>query len=460
MNEDLLQQLKGLGHTLLHAPDASDVFETQPRLTCTYQSRNERFILKETGVDRQFAQTYFCRYTQLKVSLEQAAKKKWPTTNQSRVVGINNAASGEVYVCGILFKHMKLKPQALDKYLSKKVVEKELHGNKNRVSDDDFLFLEDDGARIELTGENLPVHQLVSGICLAVKGRKVEQGKFEVSDICYPGMAPQKHLSVKSKRKKKSIMLLSGLNFAQSGVASLVGLDLLAQYINGVTGNSADIPTNIVRIVICGGLVGKNEELATSDPNSKSQIRALQPLQYADQYLQELARGIPVDIMPGQYDPATFFMPQQCLHKCLFPKAGGHQNLNRVTNPYDFGIGKVRILGTSGQNLNDVILHSDHDNRLHVMESFLMCRHIAPTCPDTLTCFPFNMIDPFVLEETPHILFAGNQSSFRTKLIQENGVSTRIICVPDFSVTSEAVIVSLHDLEAEAISFKTCFNDA
>jgi len=83
--------------------------------------------------------------------------------SESRVVGINNAASEEVYVCGILFKQMKLKPQALDKYLSKKVVEKELQENRSRISDDDFLFLEDNGARIELTGEQIPVHKLVSG---------------------------------------------------------------------------------------------------------------------------------------------------------------------------------------------------------------------------------------------------------------------------------------------------------
>ena len=58
---------------------------------------------------------------------------------------------------------MKLKPQVLDKYLSKRVEEKELQINKNRVHDDDFLFIEDDGTRTELTGTALPVNQLVSG---------------------------------------------------------------------------------------------------------------------------------------------------------------------------------------------------------------------------------------------------------------------------------------------------------
>ena len=66
-------------------------------------------------------------------------------------------------ICGILFKSMKLKPQVLDKYLSKRVDEKELQINKNRVREDDILFLEDEGTRTELTGDALPVNQLVSG---------------------------------------------------------------------------------------------------------------------------------------------------------------------------------------------------------------------------------------------------------------------------------------------------------
>ena len=44
-------------------------------------------------------------------------------------------------------------------------------------------------------------------------------------------------------------------------------------------------------------------------------------------------------------------------------------------------------------------------------------RHIAPTAPDTLGCYPFFTDDPFVVETSPHVYFAGNQKSFASKLV-------------------------------------------
>lgn len=55
--------------------------------------------------------------------------------------------------------------------------------------------------------------------------------------------------------------------------------------------------------------------------------------------------------------------------------------------------------------------------RLAMMESLLTWRHLAPTAPDTLTCYPFHDRDPFVLEATPHVLFAGNQPTFKTATV-------------------------------------------
>ena len=35
-----------------------------------------------------------------------------------------------------------------------------------------------------------------------------------------------------------------------------------------------------------------------------------------------------------------------------------------------------------------------------------------------LGCYPFQDRDPFVLEETPHIFFAGNQPEYASRLVQ------------------------------------------
>lgn len=42
------------------------------------------------------------------------------------------------------------------------------------------------------------------------------------------------------------------------------------------------------------------------------------------------------------------------------------------------------------------------------MEAFLRSGHLAPTCPDTLRCYSFAQRDPFIIDDSPHVLLAGN----------------------------------------------------
>ncbi len=43
------------------------------------------------------------------------------------------------------------------------------------------------------------------------------------------------------------------------------------------------------------------------------------------------------------------------------------------------------LLGTSGQNLDDIDLQSTIDSRVQMLENCLKWNAIAPTCPDTLS---------------------------------------------------------------------------
>lgn len=63
--------------------------------------------------------------------------------------------------------------------------------------------------------------------------------------------------------------------------------------------------------------------------------------------------------------------------------------------------------------------------RLDLLSQTLTWRHLAPTAPDTLTCYPFADDDPFVLQQCPHVLFAGNQPAFETRLQEGECVSAR-----------------------------------
>jgi len=60
-------------------------------------------------------------------------------------------------------------------------------------------------------------------------------------------------------------------------------------------------------------------------------------------------------------------------------------------------------LGTSGQNIKDMLLNSDspnvpeEDKSLNKIKQSLEMRHLCPTAPDTLRVYPFKESDPFVI---------------------------------------------------------------
>ena len=68
----------------------------------------------------------------------------------------------------------------------------------------------------------------------------------------------------------------------------------------------------------------------------------------------ELASALPVDLMPGPGDLTNHSLPQQALHRCLFPGAGPYASFHRVTNPYRCSLDGTVMLGSSGQNIADV----------------------------------------------------------------------------------------------------------
>ena len=52
----------------------------------------------------------------------------------------------------------------------------------------------------------------------------------------------------------------------------------------------------------------------------------------------------------------------------------------------------AHFLGTSGQNLDDVKRYTKNEDKgdaIQLLENTLQWRHMAPTTPDTLACFPY-----------------------------------------------------------------------
>jgi len=157
--------------------------------------------------------------------------------------------------------------------------------------------------------------------------------------------------------------------------------------------------------------------------------------------------------MPGNDDPANTLLPQQQFHRCLFPLSCQLNTFHRVTNPYGININHVQFLGTSGQNIMDMKRYG-RANEMECLEISLKSRNIAPTAPDTLSCFPFKMNDPFIINDCPHVYFAGNASKYENKKIKgEQGQIVQLILLPCFAATGQAVLVNLNDLNCQLLQF-------
>lgn len=46
--------------------------------------------------------------------------------------------------------------------------------------------------------------------------------------------------------------------------------------------------------------------------------------------------------MPGSHDPTNNQLPQQPLHRCMFPQSSQYATLSSVTNPYHCSTDGVR----------------------------------------------------------------------------------------------------------------------
>lgn len=453
--------LKGTFDELLAAPagdDAAAPTATLVRSSAAYACRDERFLTKNRDYDRQYAQLYYYRLQQMRSHVETAAARAWPGVPVVRILGIPE--EGEVAIVGTLYKEMKLKPSILDEYVKDRALSEQL-GRARFTGPEDRLVMEDEGARVSLCGEALPVGQCVTGVVAAVRGRVRPNGDFEVSDIVYAGMPPQPPLP--KGGEDKYVALVSGLGVGD-GESSPLRLQLLVDYLGGLLGGDAErqgVVGRVVRVVVAGGLLKSSSALSqpTAYASVRQQTAAVGPIRDADMSLTELAAALPVDVMPGSGDPANYTLPQQPLHRCMFPGAAAYSSLHRATNPHDFDLDGVAFLGTSGQNVDDVSRYSEIEDRCAILERLLRWRHLAPTAPDTLAAYPYFDADPFILDTCPHVFFAGGQPSFATALVEgvegEAGRSAavRVVSVPNFCTTGCVVLVNLSTLDCHPLYF-------
>ena len=296
----------------------------------------------------------------------------------------------------------------------------------------DAVMLEDDSGRIRLVGDVLRSVMLVTGCIIAVMGTENANGEFEVIDLKFADLAPQPDRwalskppatnGVKSGSKVKSedvemtdthssgsggkIAVVSGLNFSGSDTSYALELNLLLEYLLGEALDPATQSelSHISRLIIAGNSIAADNKLGDVEEEEiekrshkkygydASTYNPL-PSQLLDDFLSELLPTIPVTLLPGDHDPANSSFPQQPIHMAMFPKSrsyvadpGSKESgwFDLATNPWEAEVDGWRMLGTGGQNLDDIFKYVDSDDRLGMMEAMCRWRCSAPTAPDTL----------------------------------------------------------------------------
>ncbi|CAG8635048.1 1557_t:CDS:10 [Rhizophagus irregularis] len=396
-------------------------------------------LLNKKNSYTHFAHIYFERYTKL----SKIIRNKWKDCEAKHVNKILNVKPNELcYLVGTVYMEMQNKPNILAE-LSRNNWEPAPILKEKYCSPTDEFWLDDDSGRIKIVGDRLKEEIIVSGIIMSVLGKENSQGEFEVSDIY--------------RDDDKYVALISGLNIDTSGISE-TRLQIMMEYFTGELGcfhEQKNISSKIARIIIAGN------SLATAKPKKYGYDNSLydaEPLNNLDNFLEKLCSLLPVHIMPGQNDPADSTLPQQPILSNLLPKVGTNPNFHSVTNPYWCKFDDVTFLGTSGQTIDDIYKYIEIEDRLIIAERTLHWRHMAPTAPDTLWCYPFKDVDPFIIDQMPHVYFIGNQKEFATKLVK--GIDqqcTRIILLPSFAESGIVVFLNLNNLKCHTIYFPSTF---
>ncbi|KAI1659038.1 DNA polymerase alpha/epsilon subunit B-domain-containing protein [Daldinia decipiens] len=498
---------------LLRKPSGKTEDELQ-RASSDYKSLHSFRLDKDKPYKQQFADMYFLRLTKIKPAVEQLASAAWddqligeePVKKAERVLDIRQ---GELcWVSGTVYMDMPLKPNILedvskDRWLSAPI------SNKKYYSDDgsDAVTLEDESGRIRLVGNVLNSVLLVTGCIIAVMGTENANGELEVIDLKFPDLPPQperwalskspvdaKGGATKGKPKAKAkdedaemtdaeskgsgskIAIVSGLGFSGTDASHAIELSLLLEFLLGesLDPSAQQELSQISRLIIAGNSISLEERRPAADEDStekkahkkygydSSAYNAL-PSQLLDEFLSALLPSIPVTLLPGAQDPANASFPQQPIHPAMFPHSRPYTApptatdaepgwFDAVTNPWEGEVDGWRVLGTGGQNVDDIFKYVDSDDRLGMMEAMCRWRCCAPTAPDTLWSYPFQDDDPFVIQTCPHLFFAGCQPEFGTKVIQgPEGQIVRLIAVPSFADTQEIVLVDTETLDVTKV---------
>jgi DNA polymerase delta subunit 2 len=340
-------------------------------------------------------------------------------------------------------------------------------------TNDDTIVIEDDSGRVELV--DAPVHTLVTGMIVAVRGKLNSQGKLVVTELFFPGCpaAPLRQFPA-----APPVYVAYVCDLSVGSRASSVLLGKLVSFFGGAYDDGEGIKAaSIGQLVIGGNVFEPTEELrlknkvrlepadhrrlgdlkgaggsfsgTSTSPGVGTLADAGSMVRAMDQFISTvatIAAPMHVTVLPGENDPSNAFWPQQPFHRLLLQESSKLETVKVTTNPHEFRVKPVgsdsltaRIFVSSGQNVEDFVRQSRYRSRVEASAAIVHSGCAAPTAPNTLSCYPFIDVDPFVMDVAPHAFVSCNAPSFETSFVD----GTRHVVVPSFLATSQVVLMNI-----------------
>ncbi|KAJ7470530.1 DNA polymerase alpha/epsilon subunit B-domain-containing protein [Mycena latifolia] len=445
----------------------------------------------------QYANIYFIRLRLLRDVVEEKARQRWQGIKGNPVLVpkvLEVEKSQLCYIVGTVYMDMPLKPNVMEDIARDNSIPPPPPLPKF-YSADDSVMLEDESGRIQLVGERVTGARLVTGVIIAALGIETPTGEFEVVDICFAEMAPQPQHNAEEEKMDVDadpqaadgwIALVSGLDIG-SPTAADAQTQMLVEYLTGEEGGPEQqiSASQISRLIITGDSLapvvltstkaegfdekeGRKGRKYGYDATSFSQ----HPTLSLSAHLLDIARTMPIHLLPGETDPSGVILPQQPFPRAMFGPVSSYGSFSCETNPTYLRIASGSesetsngiprtLLVNSGQPVNDMFkyLASPPNTPLSLLESTLRWRHMAPTAPDTLWCHPYFSADPFLISQTPDLYIVGGQRRFGTKMVVESDKDgkpqkrCRVVLVPRFADTGLLVLVNLRTLDVKSVKF-------
>ncbi|KAK6747529.1 hypothetical protein RB195_000620 [Necator americanus] len=443
------------------------------RIDLNYMNRCKKYLLtpqdKQDAFERQYYHVYATRLEALKPRIMEGGKNMLGSDIEYKQLE-DLEMYEKAFVIGTIEKRISKRPGVLKEIAEEELILPEDYDGDEMmsiVSNKDFLEFEDEKQIVKLEG-NIAMDDVATGCTVGLYGSQVKSDVFNVEQIIWPTPCPQRPWP--STKTGGVVAFISGLELTGDAVndaAVTTAFELMSRWLNDEISDHIDqtsICSRIERLVVLGEsiAIGQAQEFASAvhylNLTYKEASSNVETIAILDTLLSRVSNKVKVDLVPGIGDPCMQQMPQQPIHRACLPRTSASgAALSLVTNPYEFTLGDLDFLATSGQNISDLRRLSAVSSSCDLMKHILCWQHIAPTCPDTIDGFPFDKRDPLILDGAfPHILVAGNQPLPESQWYEgQNGEKCLMISVPRFSKTQLLVLLDLDNMDVMFEHFST-----